>query len=76
MNCEREIVANSEIGNVVRCSCGTVTLNCLCASVRMPSEAFLRLAVMVDEAVASIAARQLAPDDSAQGNHMGGDAAQ
>jgi len=59
--CQREIVAESQIGNVVSCSCGTVSVNCLWASMRMPGETFLKFAVMIDEAVASIAARQLEP---------------
>jgi hypothetical protein len=71
MRCERAIVADSEIGNVISCSCGIVQVSCFCASVRMPSEAFLTFAVMIDQAVSNIAAKQLEPVEREESTSLG-----
>jgi hypothetical protein len=74
MACHPELVAESEIGNVICCTCGIVSVSCLCTSVRMPSEVFLQFAVMIDEAVASIAAREFARDGQHQDHGTAADA--
>jgi hypothetical protein len=65
MSCETVVMAQSELGCVTVCDCGTVTVHCGNAAMRIPKSHFTAFARMMDEAYANLATRELArkPDN-------------
>ena len=68
MSCDPEIIANNSLGSVTACSCGTITINCGNAAVRIPQEFFGRFAVLIDSAYANLAEKELSKNQNNEDN--------
>lgn len=73
MGCKTDLIAQGASGCVTVCNCGTVTIHCGNASMRISKAQFTGFSRMMDEAFANLAARELAGRFGEEGgSHHGG----